>query len=226
MAIFNVHAGHNRIVPGARGHLDEVQEDRIVKNKLIQLLRAAGHIVYDCTDDVGRTQNANLHNIVTKCNQHRVDLDISIHLNSYNGQAHGVEVLNYDTRTDSIANRIASKIASTLGIKNRGLKYRPELYVLKNTKSKAILIECCFVDSQEDYDAWGGNICAGAIADALIDYYGSSSNRSTNGNKSIREIAEEVKNGNWGNGRERKRRLQAAGYDYAAVQREVNRISK
>lgn len=42
--------------------------------------------------------------------------------------------------------------------------------------------------------------------------------------KSLHEIAMEVIRGDWGNGEERRRRLRAAGYDYNAVQDEVNRI--
>ncbi len=42
--------------------------------------------------------------------------------------------------------------------------------------------------------------------------------------KSINDIAREVLDGKWGNGMDRKNRLHAAGYDYAAVQQEVNRI--
>ena len=40
--------------------------------------------------------------------------------------------------------------------------------------------------------------------------------------KSNEELANEVINGNWGNGDERKRRLAEAGYDYSAVQSIVN----
>lgn len=81
MAKYNVHAGHNSIVPGASKYLNEVTEDRKVKNKVIQLLKAAGHTVYDCTDASGKTSGANLANIVAKCNKHTVDSDYSIHLN-------------------------------------------------------------------------------------------------------------------------------------------------
>ncbi len=42
--------------------------------------------------------------------------------------------------------------------------------------------------------------------------------------KSLDEIAREVINGDWGNGAERKNRLSAAGYDYAAVQKLVNKL--
>ena len=44
--------------------------------------------------------------------------------------------------------------------------------------------------------------------------------------KSVTEIAREVIAGKWGNGSERRRRVQAAGYNYAAVQSEVNRLLK
>ena len=93
MGTYNVHAGHNRIVPGASKYLDEVTENRKVKDKVIELLKAAGHTVYDCTDDAGRTSGANLANIVAKCNKHTVDLDISIHLNAGGGT--GTEVWYY-----------------------------------------------------------------------------------------------------------------------------------
>lgn len=44
--------------------------------------------------------------------------------------------------------------------------------------------------------------------------------------KTVEEIANEVINGLWGNGDERKTRLTAAGYDYDAVQARVNELLK
>ena len=44
--------------------------------------------------------------------------------------------------------------------------------------------------------------------------------------KSVEEVAKEVLAGKWGNGEERKKRLKAAGYDYAAVQAKVNQHAK
>ena len=43
-------------------------------------------------------------------------------------------------------------------------------------------------------------------------------------NKTVTEIAKEVIQGKWGNGEDRKNRLTKAGYDYQAVQAEVNRL--
>lgn len=42
--------------------------------------------------------------------------------------------------------------------------------------------------------------------------------------KTIAAIAQEVIQGHWGNGDERKRRLEAAGYDYQSVQKWVNKL--
>lgn len=43
--------------------------------------------------------------------------------------------------------------------------------------------------------------------------------------KSVDELAKEVLRGSWGNGSDRKNRLTAAGYDYAAVQARVNELT-
>ena len=145
MATYNIHGGHSLKCRGASKFLDEVDENRKVKNKVIELLRNEGHTVYDCTDDLGTTQSKNLRNIVEKCNENKVDLDVSIHLNAGGGT--GSEVWIYNSKNAEVASRVTMKIASALGIENRGVKTSSSLYVLKNTNSPAILIECCFVDS-------------------------------------------------------------------------------
>lgn len=43
--------------------------------------------------------------------------------------------------------------------------------------------------------------------------------------KSVDELAREILQGKWGNGAERKKRLEAAGYDYAVVQKKVNQLA-
>lgn len=46
--------------------------------------------------------------------------------------------------------------------------------------------------------------------------------KTTSNKKSNEEIANEVIKGLWGNGADRKNKLQAAGYDYNAIQKIVN----
>lgn len=165
MGVYNVHGGHNFIVPGAKGLLDETAEDRKVTARVISALRAAGHTVYDCTDDSGRTQGQNLANIVAKCNAHPVDLNISNHLNAGGGT--GVEVWCYNEKTKDIAAAICQNVSAALGIPNRGVKYSKSLYVLRKTSGRAILVECCFVDSQNDASHWNADKCGDAIASAI-----------------------------------------------------------
>ena len=165
MGVYNVHGGHNFIVPGANGLLDETAEDRKVTARVISALRAAGHTVYDCTDDSGRTQGQNLANIVAKCNAHPVDLNISNHLNAGGGT--GVEVWCYNEKTKDIAAAICASVSTALGIQNRGVKYSKNLYVLRKTAGSAILVECCFVDNQNDASHWNADKCGDAIASAI-----------------------------------------------------------
>lgn len=158
MAKYNVHAGHNKIVPGASKYLDEVTENRKVKNYAIQYLKQQDHTVYDCTDDKGTTQSKNLANIVAKCNKHSVKLDVSVHLNSGGGE--GVEVLYVSSAGKEYAEKIAKEISKELDIPNRGAKKRTDLYVLNHTNSVAVIVECCFVDSKADKEAWNAKKCA------------------------------------------------------------------
>jgi len=167
LKILNVHAGHNFNVSGADGYFSETTENRKVKDGVISKLRSLNCTVYDCTDNNGKTQNENLKNIVAKCNAHTVDLDISIHFNASNGLGHGVEVLQYSDKTKEIAQNICNAIAK-LGFRNRGVKHRTDLYVLKHTKAPAILIECCFCDSAIDAGLYNYNSMANAIVEGLM----------------------------------------------------------
>lgn len=178
MGTYNVHAGHcpqGKGASGAVGILQESVEDRAVKNEVIRLLRAEGHTVYDCTCDENTTKQGCLNKIVAKCNQHSVDLDISLHLNSGrndyggDGSTGGVEVWNYDTGTQEISDRICEAIATELGIHNRRTKYGKDLFVLANTKSKALLVECCFVDDADDAKVWDAKRCAKAIVRGILN---------------------------------------------------------
>lgn len=164
----NIHAGHNpdgKIACGAIGLIKESTEARKIKDLVVDKLKTLGHTVYDCTIDNGISQNDVLKKIVTKCNAHSVDYDISIHFNSGakdkigNGKTTGVEVFTYSSlsKTNKVAKNICSSIAS-IGFKNRGLKHSKSLYFLKNTKSPALLIEVAFVDDKDDVSLYLSNI--------------------------------------------------------------------
>ncbi len=174
----NVHAGHNpdgKIACGAVGFIRESTEARKVKNEVIRLLRKNGHKVYDCTCQNGTSQMDVLKQIVTKCNRHKVGLDISIHFNAGagdrkgDGRTTGTEVYVYGQTSGAkpAAERVANAIAA-LGFHNRGVKIRKDLYVLHKTKSPAMLIECCFVDDKDDAQRYRARAMAAAIVDGIF----------------------------------------------------------
>ena len=176
---FNIHAGHNpsgMVASGSVGYLNESDENRAVCNGLIEIIRSAGHTVYDCTCNNGTSQKDVLQKIVAKCNEHTVQLDISIHFNAIkkeavsDGRNKGVEVWihpnNRGKEIESIAASVCSSV-SNLGFTNRGVKYSDTLYILKNTKAPAILIECCFVDDIDDFALYDRNKMIEAIAKGL-----------------------------------------------------------
>lgn len=176
---FNVHAGHNpsgKVACGSVGYLNESDENRNVCNGLIEKIKNAGHVVYNCTCDDGTSQKDVLQKIVAKCNQHTVDLDISVHFNALSkeyisdSKTKGVEVWihpnNKGKEVEKTAQAICDSVAK-LGFTNRGVKYSDGLYVLKNTKSPAMLIECCFVDDVDDFQLYECSKMVQAIYDGL-----------------------------------------------------------
>ena len=169
----NVHAGHNpagKVACGAVGLINESTENRRVKDEVIAQLQALGHTVYDCTENNGSGQTDVLKKIVSKCNQHAVGLDVSIHFNSAandpsgNGNTTGVEAYVYSASSAAkpYAEKICQAIAD-LGFRNRGVKTSSTLYVLKHTVSPAVLIECCFVDDKDDVELYDYQKMAAAI---------------------------------------------------------------
>nr|DAY53836.1 MAG TPA: Cell wall hydrolase autolysin [Caudoviricetes sp.] len=168
----NIHAGHNpdgMAACGAVGLIRESTEARAVKDRVVAQLTAMGHTVHDCTCNNGTSKEDVLKRIVAACNSHEVDLDVSIHFNAGaqgqpDGKTTGTEVLVYDNASPAVpwAQQIADSIAA-LGYRNRGVKERPGLYVLKHTKAPALLVECCFVDDPDDVAIYNADRMAAAI---------------------------------------------------------------
>lgn len=63
------------------------------------------------------------------------------------------------------------------------------------------------------------------IPNALGTYDDGYADKLKSQKKTVSELAQEVLDGKWGNGQERKEKLTAAGYDYSAVQAEVNKLA-
>lgn len=182
-----VRGGHNFLATGCEGLINEVVEDRKVKDSIIKYLKQLGHEVLDVTPG-NMDSDSDLAYGVNKANSWGADLFISDHFNkaynSYNG-ALGTEVWIYSksdniTLDEEVGARIVKAMAG-LGFKNRGVKESKELYELRATKMASIIVETCFVEATEDvalYRKLGPDVIGKAIAEAI-------SNKKLEVNKSI-----------------------------------------
>ena len=114
------------------------------------------------------------------------NLVVEVHFNSYNGEAHGCEVLYKPSNMEKLAKKVSAAIAS-VGLYDRGAKKRTDLANMNLCARKGvpyILIETAFIDNKADmklyhakiYDLWG------KVADAVCQYYGLNKYASAGGN--------------------------------------------
>lgn len=165
--------GHSRKAQGAVGHLNEYECDRAYVAQLIPALRAAGHEVVDCSNEMA-TQDAELAEEVRIANASGADLFLAAHFNAGGGT--GTEAWHYDgdAAGRALAARMSANVASALGLRDRGAKATRSLYVIRSTKMTAVLLEVCFVDTQADADAWHRTSWA-ALTKAVVDAIGGTS---------------------------------------------------
>lgn len=166
MARIIINAGHTKIGvgTGAVGKLNESIETRKIAYELMKQLAETKHEVIPAVFD--KSDN-NLKAAVNLSNDNLADLFISIHLNG--GGGHGTEVYTWKAKQLDRAVKVCKNL-SALGFANRGIKDGSSLYVIKNTKCEAMLIEICFVGSDIDYSLYhthGYEKIAKAIKDSL-----------------------------------------------------------
>ena len=168
-----VRGGHIPKISGCSKFIDELTEDRKVKNAVLVYLRQLGCDVLDVTPpDNTNTLHNDLSYGVDKANNWGADLFVSIHFNKaydvYNDPL-GSEVCvhsNFD-----VAQRVVRGLVG-LGFKNRGQKVRGNLYELNHTNMKAMIIEVCFVESIADvglYKKLGHDLIGRTIAESIAN---------------------------------------------------------
>lgn len=144
--------GHSAIARGASGYLDEYECDRAFVAQLIDAFDAQGWYVTDCSNEESDV-SAELREECRIANASGADLFIAVHFNAGGGT--GTEVWHYPySSAETYAQDVSRELASALGLPNRGAKSTTGLYVLNHTEMPAILIEVCFVDTEQDADAW------------------------------------------------------------------------
>lgn len=146
--------GHSINCTGAVGLVHEYGQMQQFYNHVSKLLTEYGHTVVDCNSNES-TQANELAEGAKKANDADVDLFISLHMNSYDGNAYGTEC--YIASTSSASYKYAKKICEnfeSLGFRNRGVKYAPTKYEMRNIKAPNIIFEICFCDSKKDIDIY------------------------------------------------------------------------
>ena len=130
----------------------------------------------------------------------------------FNSEMNDVELTRY---THWVARWGKSKPAPASGAETQIWQFGGETNLIRSNKINGQTCDqdYCYVDFPTKIKAAGLNGYA-------------KGNSSAPAKKSNEEIAAEVIAGKWGNGGDRKKRLQAAGYDYGAVQRKVNELMR
>ena len=127
---------------------------------------------------LGTSNSTSLVERVREANSWRADVFLSLHNNaSENPNATGNEALVYSpasTVAVDLGTHILRELTLTTGLRNRGIVYRPGLYVLKETTMPAVLVEMGFITNPYDAEllAYSPYLFATGIYRGVLDYYG------------------------------------------------------
>lgn len=169
---YAIDAGHGCYPDtGAEGKLNEQDCALDIANRVIIKLTSLGHEAWNVRPTSVTSVTDSLQK---RCDTGaNADYFISIHLNCGGGR--GSEVFAMSKTGNKLAQSVLNQLVS-LGYVNRGVKDGSKLYVVKHSNPVAILIECCFVDSEEDANRYNPEDIANAIVRGLV---GENSNTTT-----------------------------------------------
>ena len=153
--------GHNPVNPnaGAEGNgLREQDLVYVIGQRLAELLRANPDYEVRLsrpTEDtlLGSSNSTSLSARVGDANRWGADYFISLHTNAAaSPSATGSEAYVYsrDSRAFDFAESILTNLTAATGLRDRGVKTRPGLYVLRKTRMPATLIELGFITNPRD----------------------------------------------------------------------------
>lgn len=146
-----------------RSGSNESTYNSLIARRCVNALRTAGY-------NARFFQSFDLDAIVHFSNAMKSNYFVSVHCNAFDEKTSGFEVLYHPQSPVGmqLACKIKEQIAKTLNLSNRGIKARGDLRVLNNTNCPAVLVECAFIDNDDDdntlrlyYKAFGDAIARG-----------------------------------------------------------------
>lgn len=163
-----IDAGHGGQEPGA------VYEGRQEKEDALQLAFDVGNALERRGISVSYTRVSDVYDSpyekAAMANASDADIFLSIHRNAMPvpGTASGVENLVYeDLGTAGALGRNIGEALAEAGWTDLGVKERPGLVILRNTKIPAVLVEVGFINNEKDNEFLDANMAA--TADAIAD---------------------------------------------------------
>lgn len=158
------------------------------------------------------------------------DLHVPIHTNAFNGTVSGTRMFYYAEGGEGqkACQAIFARLAPVTPGTSENIRADASLYEVRVPAAPTAYIECEFHDNPtaSKWIVENTGLIGEAIARGICDYFGVTFREKEQAQpaKSVDEVAREVIRGEWGNGSDRRQRLEAAGYDYNAVQDRVNAI--
>lgn len=222
--------GHGAGDPGACGN--GYQEAERVRALGARIKALGGDNV--TLGDVNRNYYAD--NGISKLNIPKDYQIIELHMDSAAASAKGAHVIIYGGfNADAYDKALAKFLSGMFPGRANTIVGRNDLANPARAASKGYgyrLVEIGFISNATDVSIFNANI--DSIAKGILNCFGitASGNTapkptptpSTPAKKSVDEIAKEVINGKWGNGSDRKNKLEKAGYNYNEVQARVNEL--
>ena len=142
-----INPGHSDRDPGAVGYETERRLNVAVSKFMADYLQT--HYQVELRQNPGTM--GGLYDICADANNWGADLFVSNHFNAAGGD--GYEALVYaENRRD--LGQLFEKHVLSAGQNSRGVKLRPGLVVLRDTRMPAVLNEGAFVDNKTDIDDW------------------------------------------------------------------------
>ncbi len=139
-------------------------------------------------------------------------------------------IIHKKFNADNYDNALAKMISTMFPGRSKTIVGRSDLANVNRAANMGYnyrLMECCFISNADDIAKFNANM--DELAKKILGCFGIAIKETEKKPvattlKTLSEVAQEVLNGKWGNGEERKKKLTDAGYDYNKVQAEVNKL--